>query len=195
MLGYAFMGKAHSNAFKKIGVHDVAAAARAEARRHRGTQHRGGRRGGAQVRVRVRNRRLARADRGRADRPLRQRRPELAARRADDRRRPSRQARDLREAARARRRRKLRHLAAGRGHRRQAHVRVQLPLRAGRPARAGADRGGRAGGDPAFSRPVPAGLGRRRDARHVALPPGRGGLGCARRSRYACRRSRTVPGR
>ena len=43
MLGYAFMGKAHSNAFRKIAVHDLAAAARPAARLHRRTQRGGGR--------------------------------------------------------------------------------------------------------------------------------------------------------
>ena len=52
MLGYAFMGKAHANAYRKIPVHDVAAAARAAARGDRGA-HGGSRRGGgAPLRVR-----------------------------------------------------------------------------------------------------------------------------------------------
>ena len=32
MLGYAFMGKAHANAYRKIPVHDLAAPARASPR-------------------------------------------------------------------------------------------------------------------------------------------------------------------
>ena len=95
------------------------------------------------------------------DRPLRQRRAEQPARRADDRRRRGRQARDLREAARPRRRRELRDLAARRRDRRQAHVRLQLPLRPGGAARARDDRGRRARRDPPLPRPLPAGLGRR----------------------------------
>ena len=67
---------------------------------------------------------------------LRQRRAEQPARRADDRRRRGRQARLLREAARPHRRRELRDLAASRRRRRQAHVRLQLPVRPGGPARA-----------------------------------------------------------
>ena len=68
-------------------------------------------------------------------------------------------------------------LAARGGHGSQAPVRLQLPLRAGGAPGARDDRGGRARRDPALPRPLPAGLGRRPDARHVALrrrrPPAR----------------------
>ena len=50
----------------------------------------------------------------------------------------------------------------GRGDRRQAHVRLQLPLRPGDPPGARDDRRGRARRDPPLPRPLPAGLGRRR---------------------------------
>ena len=164
MLGYAFMGKAHSNAFRKIaymawppplvprlvaiaGRNEEAVADAARA-----------------VRLRALDDRLARHRRRPRDRPVRQRRPQLAARRADDRRGRGRQARALREAARPRRGRELRDLAARRRHGRQAPVRLQLPLRAGGAARARADRGGRARRDPPLPRPLPPGLGRRPDA-------------------------------
>ena len=60
MLGYAFMGKAHSNAFRKIAVHDVAAAAHAEARRDRGPGRGGRRRCCGALRLRAVDDRLAR---------------------------------------------------------------------------------------------------------------------------------------
>ena len=169
MLGYAFMGKAHSNAFRKIAVHDVAAAAHAEARRDRRPGRGGRRRRGPALRLRALDDRLARHRRRPVDRAVRQRRPELTPRRADDRGSRGGQARPLREAARPRRRRELRHLAARRRDRRQASLRLQLPLRAGRAACPRDDRGGRARRDPALPRPLPAGLGRRSDARHLAL--------------------------
>ena len=109
---------------------------------------------------------------GSRDRALRQPRPELAACRADDPRCRGGQARRLREAARAGRRRELRDLATRGGDRRQAPVRVQLPLRPGRPARARADRRRRARRDPPLPRPLPAGLGRHGRA-GVALRPRR----------------------
>ena len=88
-----------------------------------------------------------------------------------------------------RRRRVVRDLAARRRHRRQAHVRLQLPLRAGRPARAPDHRVRRAGRDPALPRRLPAGVGHGR-GRHLALRQGGGRLGRARRPR----RPRDRPG-
>ena len=129
---------------------------------------------GAALRLRALDDRLAGHRRRSGDRALRQRRPELAPRRAHDRRSRGGQARPLREAARARRRGELRHLAAGGGDRRQAPLRVQLPLRSGGAARARDDRGRRARRDQALPRALPAGLGRRPDARHVALRRRRG---------------------
>ena len=147
------------------------------------------------VRLRALDDRLAR-HRGRpGDRPVRQRRPEFAPRRADDRGGRGGQARALREAARPRRRRELRDLAARGGDRRQASLRLQLPLRAGGAARTGADRRGRARRDPALPRPLPPGLGRRPVPRHVALPGRRGRLGRARRPRHARHRPRPLPRR
>ena len=105
------------------------------------------------------------------------------------------QARPLREAARPRRRRELRDLAARRRDRRQAPVRLQLPLRPGGAARARDDRRGRARRDPPLPRPLPPGLGRRPDARHLALPRRRGRLRRARRPRRARRRPRPLPRR
>ena len=195
MLGYAFMGKAHSNAFQQIpyitwpppleprlvGIAGRNEEAVGEAARA--------------LRLRVRDDRLAQARRRRVDRAVRQRRAELAARRADDRRGRGRQARRLREAARPRRRRELRDLAAGRRDGRQAPVRVQLPLRPGRPARARDDRGRRARRGAALPRPLPPGLGRRPVARHLALRRRRRRLRRARRPDDARRRPRTVPER
>ena len=183
MLGYAFMGKAHSNAFKKIaymtwpppllpklvGIAGRDTGAVGEAAERYGYDYATG-----DWRDLVTDERIGLFDNGGPNSLHAE--PTVAAARG-------REARDLREAARPRRGRELRHLAAGRRHRRQAPLRLQLPVRPGGPAGAGADRGGRAGGDPPLPRAVPPGLGRRRDARHVAVPSRRGGLGRTRRHR------------
>ena len=57
------------------------------------------------------------------------------------------------------------------------------------------DRRRRARRDPALPRPLPPGLGRRPVARHLALPAGRGRLGRDRRPRHARRRPRSLPRR
>ena len=62
------------------------------------------------------------------------------------------------------------------GRRRQAHDRVQLPIRARRSARAPDDRGGRARRDPPLPRAVSPGVGHD-DRRRVALPPDAAGSG------------------
>ncbi len=134
MLGYGFMGKAHSNAYKTLAYMTWPPPLMPQL-----------------VSIAGRNEEAVAAAAGRygfadhvtdwhklvdrpADRRLRQLRPEQLPRRADDRRRRGRQARDLREAARAHRRRGLRDLAARRGDRREGDVRLQLPLRPGRAA-------------------------------------------------------------
>ena len=116
-------------------LHDLAAAADARAGGDRGAQRGGGRGGRAPLRVRGATRRTGRRS-SRDDRVqlFDNAGPEQPARGADDRRRRGGQARDLREAAGPRRRRVVRDLAARRGRGRQAHVRLQLPLRAGRAA-------------------------------------------------------------
>ena len=118
-------------------LHDLAAAADAAAGLDRGPQ-RGGRGGrGAPLRLhRSRDGLEARSIADDRDRRLRQLRPEQLPRRADDRGRRGGQARDLREAAGAHRRRGLRDLAARAGDGREGDVRLQLPLRARRAARA-----------------------------------------------------------
>ena len=180
MLGYAFMGKAHANAFRKIAYMTwppplmprlVAIAGRNEEAVSEAADA---------LRLRALDDRLAGARRRSRDRALRQPRAQLAARRADDRGGRGGQARRLREAARPRRRRELRDLAARRGDRRQAHVRLQLPLRPRRAPRAGADRGRRARRDPPLPRPLPPGLGRHRPPRSgasTAAAAGSGALG------------------
>ena len=162
MLGYAFMGKAHSRAFREIARLDTPLQPRLVAVAGRNEEAVAD--VARAVRLRALDDRLARPRRRSGDRPLRQRRPQLAPRRADDRRRRGGQARPLREAARPRRRRELRDLAARRGDRRQAPLRLQLPLRPRGAAGARADRGRRARRDPPLPRPLPAGLGRRPDA-------------------------------
>ena len=115
MLGYAFMGKAHSNGYRTLSYMAWPPPLRAAARGDRGPQRGGRRRGGAPLRLRART-----SPTGASWSPtrevgaVRQRRPEQPPRRADDRRRRGRQARRLREAARPRRRRVVRDLAARR---------------------------------------------------------------------------------
>ena len=158
MLGYAFMGKAHSNALKKIAYMTwpppyiprlVAISGRTEDAVQEAARRYGYEKWSTSWRGR--RRRPGRPD-------LRQRRAERHARRADDRGREGRQARDLREAARPHRRRELRDLEGGRGDGRQAHDRVQLPLLPGDPARQGDDRRGRARRDLPLPRPLPPGV-------------------------------------
>ena len=194
MLGYAFMGKAHTNAYKKLPYMTwpppfvpnlVAIAGRneeavAEAARRYGYA-------GYVTDWRA-------AALRRPHPAVRQLGTQRSALRADHRRRGGGQARDLREAARPRRGRVVRDLAARGGDRREAHVRLQLPLRAGRPARAPDPRVGRARRDQALPRGVPAGMGRGGD-RRVALRQVGGGLRRARRPGRACRRPRPLPRR
>ena len=147
------------------------------------------------VRLRALDDRLARCRLRPGDRPVRQRRAEQRSTPSRPSPPPRPASTCLREAARPRRRRELRDLEGGRGDGREAPVRLQLPLRAGGAARAGDDRRRRARRDPPLPRPLPAGLGRRPVARHLALPPRRGRLGRARRPRRARRRPRALPGR
>ncbi len=137
MLGYAFMGKAHSNAYKTLAYMTWPPPLMPRAGGDRGTQRGGGRRGRAALRVRRSTRPTGRrSSPTTASQLFDNAGPEQPARRADDRGGRGGQARDLREAAGPRRRRVLRDLAARQGRGRQAHVRLQLPLRAGGAARA-----------------------------------------------------------
>ena len=176
-------------------VHDLAAAAAARAGRDRRTQRaRRSPRPPAATASATHVTDWRRAGGRRPGCAVRQRRPQQPARRADDRRRRGGQARAVREAAGAHRGRELRDLAAPRRGRRQAHVRVQLPLRARGPAGARDDRGRRARRDLPLPRPLPAGVDHRpRDA--LAARRGRGRLGRARRPRRARHRPRALPGR
>ena len=190
MLGYAFMGKAHSNAFRKIAHMTWPPPLRPAARRARRAERGGRGRRRAALRLRALDDRLARHRQRSDHRTVRQRRPELAACGADDRSPPrpastssarSRSGRDADES--------YDDLEARRRHRREAHVRVQLPLRPRGAARARDDRGRRARRDPPLPRPLPPGLGRRPDPRHVAVQSGRGGL---RRDSATLRRTSSI---
>ena len=101
MLGYAFMGKAHANAYRTLSLHDLAAAAAAAAGRDRRSRPDGRRRSRATLRLRTTRvtdwRELVGDDRVQL---FDNAGPEQPARRADDRGGRGRQARDLREAAR-----------------------------------------------------------------------------------------------
>ena len=105
-------------------------------------------------------------------------------------------ARALREAARPRRRRELRGLAGGGARGRRAPVRLQLPLRAGRPPREGDHRRRRAGRDPPLPRQLPAGVaGRSGRSDALAPQPGDRRVGRPRRPRRARHRPGALPGR
>ena len=169
MLGYAFMGKAHSNALKTLAYMTWPPPLRPRLVAIAGRNDEAVGERGRALRVRALGHRLARPRRRPGDRAARQQRAQRPPRRAVDRRGRGRQARHLREAARAHRGRELRDLAARRRDRREAHVRVQLPLRPGQPARPGDDRRRRARRDPPLPRRLPPGLGRRPRPRHVAL--------------------------
>ena len=195
MLGYAFMGKAHSNAFRKIQYMTwppplmprlVAIAGRDEEAVAGAAQRYGYERWTTDWRDIVSDPSIGLFDNGGPNSLHAE--PTIAAAEAG-------KHVALREAARARRRRELRHLAAGRGDRRQAPLRVQLPLRPGCAPRPRDDRGRRARRDPPLPRPLPPGLGRRSDARHLALRCRRGRLGCARRPRRSRDRPRPLPRR
>ena len=144
MLGYAFMGKAHSRALARCGELDPPLLPELVSISGR---DRDAARGGARARYGWAEAvdGLARAGRRRPRRAVRQRRPERAARRADDRGRAGRQARPLREAARRSTRPSRTAMWRAAEDAGVVHaVRLQLPLRAGRPPRARARRGRRA---------------------------------------------------
>ena len=120
MLGYAFMGKAHSNAFKKIAYMTwpppleprlVGIAGRDEEAVGEAAARYGYEYATRDWRELVADDRIGLFDNGGPNSLHAE--PTVAAARGG-------QARDLREAARARRRRELRHLEARRGDRRQA---------------------------------------------------------------------------
>ena len=131
MLGYAFMGKAHSNAFKKIPYMMYPPVGDPEAGRHLRARRGGGRRGGAALRLRGVLHRLAQDAGGQADPAVRQRRPERRARRAVHRGGQGGQARVLREAPGAQRGRGETHAGRRGEGRGQAPGGLQLPLRPG----------------------------------------------------------------
>ncbi len=156
MLGYAFMGKAHTNAYKKIPYmmypppaipRLVAICGRNEEAVAEAAQRYG------YERYYTDWRKMLEDDR---DPALRQRRPQRRARRAVHRGRAGGQARLLREAAGPHRRRGEGDAGCGGEGRRQAHGGLQLPLRAGRPPGVRADPERRAGPDLPLPRRLPA---------------------------------------
>ena len=197
MLGYAFMGKAHSNAYKTqpymmyppvaipelvaiCGRNEEAVAGGAEALRLPQALHR-----------------LA-EDAGRQGGPaLRQRRAQRRPRRAVHRGRPGGQARLLREAAGAHRGRGQEDAGRGEEGRRQAPGRLQLPLRARRPPGLRADRERQAGADLPLPRGLPAGMDHAalRHAADLAPPEEARGVGRAGRPGRAHHRPGPLPRR
>ncbi len=193
MLGYAFMGKAHSRALRALRELDpplLPELVSISGRNREALEAVAARFGWAEAVDR-----LARAGRRRPDRALRQRRPERDPRRAVDRRARGGQARPLREAARPRRRRVVPDLAGGDGAGTRARLRLQLPLRPGDPARPRAARGGRGRRDRPLPRALPAVVGLGRGHEHLALRPRPGGDGSDRRPRHAHHRPGPVPRR
>jgi len=194
MLGYGFMGKAHSNAFKKIAYitwppplmpHLVGIAGRnteavEEAARRYGYDYATG-----DWRDLVADERIGLFDNGGPNSLHAE--PTIAAAQAGKHvicEKPL--GRDATRATRS-----------GRRWRRRASSTSARSTTASYP-RSGSprdDRGGRARRDPPLPRPLPAGLGRRSLARHVAVPDGRRGLGCARRHRDPRDRPGPVPER
>ena len=133
MLGYAFMGKSHSNAYKKLPymMYPPVAIPRllGIAGRNEEAVKEAAHRFGYEALLH----RLAQDAGGRPHQAVRQRRPQRLARGAMRRGRGGGQARPLREADGPQRRRSEAHVACGRTGRHQAHGRLQLPLRPGRP--------------------------------------------------------------
>ena len=147
MLGYAFMGKAHANAYRKIAYMTwppplrprlVAIAGRTEDAVAEAARRYGFEGYATDWRELVANDAIQLFDNSGPNNLHAE--PSIAAAEAG-------KHVDLREAARAHGRREPRGLAARRGDGREAHVRLQLPLRPGRAARARAARGRRAGRD------------------------------------------------
>ena len=193
MLGYAFMGEGPLARVPRPGSSRRRLSTRAGLGLR--AQPRRARRDAGALRLGRGGHRLARAGRRRARRPVRQRRPERAACRADDRGGPERQARAVREAARHGRGRVAPDVGRGRARRRPAHVRLQLPLRAGGAARARDPRGGRHRRRRPLPRHVPAelGLGGRRDV--WRFDRAQAGHRRDRRPRRAHHRPRPLPRR
>ena len=147
MLGYAFMGKAHANGYRKLAYMTwpppllprlVAIAGRSEDAVSEAARRYGFERYVTDWQELVSDPGITLFDNSGPNNLHAE--PSIAAAEAG-------QARHLREAAGADGRGELRRLAACRGDGREAHVRLQLPLRAGRAPRARDARGRRAGRD------------------------------------------------
>ncbi len=195
-VGAGFIGKVHSLAYRR-GEH-VAPCAEPprRARDARRSRRRRTRRNRCPVRLGRGHGPLAGDRPGPDDHAAGQRGPQPAARRALHRRRPSRQAHPVREAAGLERRRGADHLPRGRGDRRAAPVRVHVPLHPRDPPRPPADRCRRARRHPALPRTVPALLRRGPRAPDVLAAGSRHrGRGRPRRPRLTPHRSGPVPRR
>ena len=186
MVGYAFMGVAHSQGWRNARsffdpalVPDLVAIGGRDAGRRDGH--------GPALRLAARRDRLARPRRPRRRRPRRHLHPRRHPRRDRDRGPRGRQARALREAAGQHRGRGARHgggRRAGAGPRHPVDGGVHLPPRAGDRPGAPARAGGARRRDPPRARAVPAGLARRpRVAAHLAARRRTGRLGRPRRHR------------
>ena len=180
MLGYAFMGKAHSNALKKIAYMTGRRRSRRGSSRSRAATRRPSRRRRAATATRSGRPTGATWSTTRTSRSSTTAGPNDVHLEPTSRRRKAGQARHLREAARPDGRRELRDLEGRRRDRREGDDRVQLPLLPGDRAREGDDRRRRARRD----LPLPG-----------ALPPGVDhGSASSRRSGGSTRRS-PAPGR
>ena len=177
MLGYAFMGKAHANGYRTLAYMAwppplqprlVSIAGRDEAAVGEAARRYGFERSVTDWKELVADPEVELFDNSGPNDLHAE--PTLAAARGG-------KARHLREAARARRAEESFEIwQRCRGRGRRPHVRVQLPLRAGRPPRPADARGRRARRDPSLPRPLPPGVGGDRPTRRggsTRPPPAR----------------------
>ena len=192
LIGYAFMGRAHSNAWRQVGRFlspKLTPRLKVLCGRDQGERQA---RGGAARLGRVRDR-LARGDRAARHRRRRRLDAGRQPRRDRDRRRPGGQGDPVREAARQRRARGEGDVEGRAEGRRHPHALPQLPPHPRRDAGARARGLGQARPHLPLPRHVPAGLVHRPGAAALlALPQGEGRLGLARRHPVALARPRPL---
>ncbi len=164
MLGCGFMGKCHTNAYRKIPYIYPAAGVKPRLLILCDQKARVGRARSRPLRLRRVLHRLARRGRGSPRRGVRQLRTGPGPRRALPCRSGKRQARDLRKADGRPRGRCSADARRGGGGARQGHVYLQLPLHARRPLGQGPDRRRQAGRDLSRAGSLPADGGTRPDA-------------------------------
>ena len=184
LIGYAFMGKAHSNAYRQVAPF-FSPRLTPRMKVLCGRTRREGQGRGAEARLGGDRDRLGRGRQPQGHRPRRHQHARRLARRDRDRRRARRQGGVLREAARQHRAGSRAHARRRHQGRRDAHDLPQLPPRARGHAGEAADRRRPARRDPPLSRHLPAGLDHRSE-----VPAG---LAARQERRPAPARSATSP--